>query len=95
MARPVVHGLPGLPVLAVLVGLSALPVLAGCASRAPQPVTALSLAEQARHMQTAEAPPSDFEMEMKATDTEAPRRFSHDKEIVGSLHASSPTHASE
>jgi len=83
-----------LPVLAVLVGLSALPALAGCASQA-QPVTALSLAEQARHTQIAEAPPSDFEMEMKTTDTEAPRRFSRDKEIASSLHASSPTHTNE
>jgi len=87
MARSVV------PVLALLAGLSG---LAGCASQAhSQPVTALSLAEQARHTQIAEAPPSDFEMEMKTTDTEAPRRFSRDKEIASSLHASSPTHANE
>jgi hypothetical protein len=53
------------------------------------------LAEQARHAQVAEAPPSDFELEMKVTDTESPRRFSHDKELTSSLHASSPTHASD
>jgi ABC-type uncharacterized transport system auxiliary subunit len=80
-----------LPVLAMLVGLFA---LAGCAAQA-QPVTAFSLAEQARHAQVAEAPPTDFEFEMKATDTESPRRFSHDKELTSSLHASSPTHASD
>jgi hypothetical protein len=87
MARSVV------PVPAFLAGLLA---LAGCASQAhSQPVTALSLAEQARHTQIVEAPPTDFEMQMKATDTEAPHRFARDKEIASSLHASSPTHTHE
>jgi len=71
----------------VLVALSA---LAGCASSAQQAVPH-SLASQVPMDRVAAAPPTDFELEFAPKQTSAPRRFTKDAELTGSLRAASPT----
>ena len=83
MSRPVASAL-------VLVALSA---LAGCASSAQQAVPH-SLASQVPTEHVAAAPPTDFEFEFAPSQTTAPRRFTKDTELTGSLHAASPTRTS-
>jgi len=80
MPRPLASAL-------VLVALSA---LAGCASTAQQAVPH-SLASQVPTDRVAAAPPTDFELEFAPPQTTAPRRFTKDAELTGSLHAASPT----
>jgi hypothetical protein len=75
----------------VLVALSA---LAGCASSAQQAVPH-SLASQVPTEHVAAAPPTDFEFEFAPKPTSAPRRFTKDVELTGSLHAASPTRTSD
>jgi type IV pilus biogenesis protein CpaD/CtpE len=83
MSRPLASAL-------VLVALSA---LAGCASTAQQAVPH-SLASQIPTDRVAAAPPTDFEFELAPSQTAAPRRFTKDAELTGSLHAKSPTRTS-
>jgi hypothetical protein len=79
-------------VLAILVGLSS---LAGCASGSRQ-VVSHSLAEQVPAGRVAEAPPTDFEFEFAPGESAGgAKRFTHDRELTGSLHPSSPTRSSE
>jgi len=76
---------------ALLVALSA---LAGCAGSAQHAAVEHSLASQVPTEHFAAAPPTDFEFEFAPAQTPAPRRFTKDSELTGSLHAASPTHTS-
>lgn len=78
-----------LPALAMVFALS---TLAGCASNA-HPTVQHSLAEQVRSPLTAEAAPSDFDMEFSPK--ERTGRVTKDVELTGSLRASSPTRTSD
>ena len=80
MSRPLVLAL-------VHVALSA---LAGCASTSQQAVPH-SLASQVPTDRVAAAGPTDFELEFAPAQTTAPRRFTKDAELTGSLRAASPT----
>ena len=68
----------------------ALTSLAGCASSSHQ-VMQHSLAEQVPVDRVAYTPPTDFEFEVNTSDTSAPARFTHDKELTGSLHPAMAT----
>ena len=81
------------PLASILV-LVALSALAGCASSARQGAVPHSLASQVPTDAIAVAPPSDFEFEFAPAQTAAPRRFTKDVELTGSLHAASPTRTS-
>lgn len=50
-----------------------------------------SLASQIPTEHVAAAPPTDFEFELAPSQTAAPRRFTKDAELAGSLRAASPT----
>ncbi|HEY8091473.1 MAG TPA: hypothetical protein VIF09_26595 [Polyangiaceae bacterium] len=81
-----------LSLVMVLVSLSA---LAGCASSERQVRSADSIASQIPGQRVAEAPPEDWEMELKMP-ARSDGRITKDRELTGSLHAYSPTqHADE
>ena len=63
----------------------ALSSLVGCAGSSHQAVQH-SLAEQVPVDRVAYTPPTDFEFEVKGTESASPARFTHDKELTGSLH---------
>jgi hypothetical protein len=73
----------------ILVVLVALSSLAGCASS--RAAVSHSLAEQVPTGHVAEAPPTDFELEFAPPESSGTKRFTHDHELTGSLHPSSPT----
>ena len=80
--------------LTAAVLLAALSALAGCAGGAQHAAVEHSLASQVPTERVAAAPPTDFELEFAPAQTAAPRRFTRDSELTGSLHAASPTHTS-
>ena len=80
------------PLVGLLVVLS-LSSLVGCAGSSHQAVQH-SLAEQVAVDRVAYTPPTDFEFEVKATESSTPARFTHDKELTGSLHPAMATRPS-
>lgn len=68
----------------------ALTSLVGCAGSSHQAVQH-SLAAQVPVDRVAYTPPTDFEFEVKVTDTSAPARFTHDRELTGSLRPAMAT----
>ena len=76
-----------LSIVLVTVSLSA---LAGCASSERQVRSADSIASQIPGQRVAEAPPEEWEMELKMP-ARADGRITKDRELTGSLHAASPT----
>jgi hypothetical protein len=83
-----------MPRTSVLVVLAiSLATLAGCASSQPPP--ALSVAEQVPATRVAVQPPSDFEMEIATPEAAGAKRFTHDQELVGSLHPTMASHVNE
>ena len=76
-----------LPVAVLLVSVSA---LAGCASSAREVRSADSIASQIPGQRVAEAPPEEWEMELKMP-ARNDGRITKDRELTGSLHAFSPT----
>jgi hypothetical protein len=78
------------PVLVV-----ALSALAGCASSARQAAVPCSIASQVPASEVAEAPPSDFEMEVAPRESTNAKRLLKDAQLTGSLHPSSPTRTND
>ncbi len=82
-----------MPRTVVTVVVLALSALAGCASTQPPP--AVSVAEQVPVDRTAFQPPSDFDMDVAATEGASSKRFTHDQELAGSLHPKMASHVNE
>lgn len=71
----------------VIVALSS---LVGCTGSSHQAVQH-SLANQVPVDRVAYAPPTDFEFQFAPASSSAPARFTHDKELTGSLHPAMAT----
>ncbi len=76
--------------LASAVALVSLSALAGCASSDRHAQSADSIASQIPGQRVAEAPPEEWEMELKMP-ARNEARITKDRELTGSLHAFSPT----